>query len=223
MIWGNNMKFTNLFRALSGSTLLEKAYGETEKVHKATHQMFLNSVDCIGDKSMSCDISVIQKDKEINREIIEIRRELFNYVSTSSNPNISAVLSLTSIVIDYERIGDYSKNIAQLPFVVKGRLTNEHYNKRIQTMHGMLKQIFDMTGRAFIKENEEEAKEAVRMHEKVKKLHLNILQKMDADDNVSRQEAIFYALLSNFFRRINAHLSNICTAIYQPFPKIGFA
>lgn len=217
------MKFTSLFRALSGSTLLEKAYSETERVHRATLQMFLNSVDSITGGSMSCEVSVIQKDKEINREIVDIRRELFNYVSISSNPNIAAVLSLTSIVIDYERIGDYSKNIAQLPTVVKGRLTNEYYSERILRMNRMLKQIFDLTGRAFIKENEEEAKEAVRIHEKVKKLHLDLLQKMDVDENLSRQEAIFYALLSNFFRRINAHLSNICTAIYQPFPKIGFA
>jgi len=185
--------------------------------------MFLNSVNCIMDESQSCDVSVIQKDKEINREIVGIRRELFNYVSTSSNPNISAVLSLTSIVIDYERIGDYTKNIAQLPSVVKGRLSNDHYNERIIEMNRILEKIFDLTGRAFIKENEEEAKEAVEMHEMVKELHLGILQKMDVDENVSRQEAIFYALLSNFFRRINAHLSNICTAIYQPFPKIGFA
>jgi len=175
------------------------------------------------DSSISCDVSVIRKDKDINREIIEIRRHLFNYTASSSDPNLSTVLSLTSIVIDYERIGDYSKNIAQLPSVVQGRLTNANYTKLIEEMYEMLITLFGITRKAFSLENEEEAKEGVRIHEKVKRLHLRILQEIDMDKEVTRQEAIIFALLANFLRRINAHLSNICTAIYQPFPKIGFA
>ena len=217
------MKFSNLFGALSGSTLLEKSYTTTEKVHDATKMMFESSFGCVMDESLSCDISVVQKDKEINRQIIEIRRQLFNYVSTSSNPNVSGVLSLTSIVIDYERIGDYTKNISQLPSIVTGRLTNGYYNDKVLEMYELLKKLFAITKRAFTAENEEEAKEGVRIHETVKDLHLKILREIDSDRKVTRQEAIVYVLLSGFFRRINGHLSNICTAIYQPFPKIGFA
>ena len=217
------MKFANLFSALSGTSLLEKTYTRVEEIHGSTRQMFESSFQCVMDSSISCDVSVIRKDKDINREIIEIRRHLFNYTASSSDPNLSTVLSLTSIVIDYERIGDYSKNIAQLPSVVQGRLTNANYTKLIEEMYEMLITLFGITRKAFSLENEEEAKEGVRIHEKVKRLHLRILQEIDMDEEVTRQEAIIFALLANFLRRINAHLSNICTAIYQPFPKIGFA
>ncbi len=30
------------------------------------------------------------------------------------------------------------------------------------------------------------------------------------------------ALLSGYFRRINAHLANICTGVLHPFPALGF-
>ncbi|MDP7264369.1 MAG: PhoU domain-containing protein [Candidatus Thermoplasmatota archaeon] len=217
------MKFTNLFRALSGHELLERTYKQTGRVHDKTRDMFENSFGCIMGKIPECDLTVIKKDKEINREIIEIRRRLFNYVSTSRNPNFSAALSLTSIIIDYERIGDYTKNIAQLLSVLSGRPETESYNDRLMDMYDLLIEIFTLTKRAFENEDEEKAKVAVQTHEKVKKMHLEILQSIDRDENIGRQEALIYALLLNFLRRINGHLSNICTATYRSFPKIGFA
>jgi len=217
------MKFTNLFRALSGHELLEQIYTQTGKVHDATRDMFENSFGCVMGKIPECGLTVIQRDKDINREIIDIRRRLFNYVSTSRNPNFSAALSLTSIIIDYERIGDYTKNIAQLLSVLSGRPANESYNERLMNMYEMLINIFTMTDRAFGKEDEEKAREAVQAHEKVKKMHLDILQSIDRDENIGRQEALVYALLLSFLRRINGHLSNICTAAYRAFPNIGFA
>ncbi len=217
------MKFTNLFRALSGHELLERTYKQTGRVHDETRDMFENSFGCIMGKIPECELTVIQRDKDINREIIEIRRRLFNYVSTSRNPNFSAALSLTSIIIDYERIGDYTKNIAQLLSVLSGRPANVSYNDKLMDMYELMLEIFTLTNSAFANEDDKKAKEAVLAHEKVKKMHLDILQSIDRDENIGRQEALIYALLLSFLRRINGHLSNICTAAYRPFPKIGFA
>ena len=217
------MKFTNLFKALSSHELLEKIYVQTGRVHDATQEMFENSFGCVMGSIPDCELSVIRRDKGINREIIDIRKRLFNYVSTSQNPNVSAALSLTSIIIDYERIGDYTKNIVQLLSVLEGRPANAHYNEKIMEMYRLLIDIFAMTNRAFGDEDEEKAREAVTVHEKVKEMHIDILQSIDRDENVARQEAVIYALLLSFLRRINGHLSNICTAAYRPFPNIGFA
>ena len=153
------MKFTNLFKALSGHELLERTYAQTGRVHDETRDMFENSFGCIMGKIPECELTVIEKDKEINREIIKIRRRLFNYVSTSRNPNFSASLSLTSIIIDYERIGDYTKNIAQLLSVLSGRPANQCYNDKLMDMYELLIEIFTLTNTAFGNEDEEKAKE----------------------------------------------------------------
>jgi hypothetical protein len=45
---------------------------------------------------------------------------------------------------------------------------------------------------------------------------------LNEDEKILTTNAISYALLTGYFRRINAHLANICTGVLHPFPALGF-
>ena len=42
------------------------------------------------------------------------------------------------------------------------------------------------------------------------------------DKNMSTSDAVSLAMYARYLKRINAHLTNIASAIVNPFPRIGF-
>jgi phosphate uptake regulator len=186
---------------LTKAPLLENAYNDASEMHKLAKEMFEESTKCL----IGCDVDVAKKlgleDKRINKREKRVRRKVMEYLAVTSAPNLNASLVLISIVIDYERIGDLCKNIAQLCIEYK---------------------MFDLTLVAMEQSDEEKAKEVIAIHDKVKGIHNSIIKKLNEDDKISTTNAISYALLTGYFRRINAHLANICTGVLHPFPALGF-
>ena len=135
---------------------------------------------------------------------------------------LNASLILISIVIDYERIGDLCKNIAQACIEYPADFADEEYARDINKIISNLSKMFDLTLAAIEKSDPEKAKEAISHHDKVKVIHNNIIKRLNEDEAVSTTNAIGYAMLTGYLRRINAHLANICTGVLHPFPSLGF-
>ena len=216
------MSFKRIYDALTKAPLLEKAYNDASGMHKLAKEMFEESSKCL----IGCDISVAKKlsleDKRINKCEKEIRREVMEYLAVTTAPNLNASLVLISIVIDYERIGDLCKNIAQLCIEYPADFGDKDYVKDINEIKANLSNMFDLTLIAMEQSDEEKAKEVIGIHDKVKGIHNGIIQRLNEDEKVSTTNAISYALLTGYFRRINAHLANICTGVLHPFPALGF-
>ncbi len=47
-------------------------------------------------------------------------------------------------------------------------------------------------------------------------------QILKPDNNLTTADAVCLALYARYLKRINAHLTNIASAIVNPFPRIGF-
>ena len=99
---------------------------------------------------------------------------------------------------------------------------DEEYAIAINQIKNNLSKMFDLTLVAIEKSDPEKAKEAISHHDKVKVLHNDIIKKLNEDANISTTNAISYAMLTGYFRRINAHLANIATSVLHPFPALGF-
>ncbi|UCE36325.1 MAG: hypothetical protein JSW00_12420 [Thermoplasmata archaeon] len=216
------MSFKRIYDALTKAPLLEKAYNDAWKMHALVKEMFEESSKCL----IGCDISVAKKlsleDKRINKAEKKIRREVMEYLAVTTAPNLSASLILISIVIDYERIGDLCKNIAQVCIEYPADFDDEEYVKDINEIKNNLSKMFDLTLVAIEQSDTEKAKEAIGIHDNIKEIHNSIIKRLNEDEKISTTNAISYALLTGYFRRINAHLANICTGVLYPFPALGF-
>jgi phosphate uptake regulator len=135
---------------------------------------------------------------------------------------LNAALILASIVIDYERIGDYCKNIAQLSLLFPTKLKDDEFMKIINHMKDSILGAFDLTYQAFQKDNTKKAKQVIKGHEGLKNLHSVLVQKINENKKLDVKNAIVYASLASYFRRVSAHLKNICSGVINPFPELGF-
>ena len=216
------MPYKTFYNLLTKGSLLEEAFGESDHIHDLTHRMFTQSLKALLEHHEPSCIDVVHTDRLVNAKFVSIRRKLFEYLSISSAPNVSASLILSNVTIDYERIGDYCKNIAQLIEWHPSELKRDRYYDWIVTMRDWIERMFGLTKEAMLKENEEMARESVGLHGKIKDTHHQIIHALNDDTTISVREAIVIAMVGGHLRRVSAHLANICTGILRPFPSMGF-
>lgn len=216
------MGFKSLYNFLTKGTLLEEAFDESDSIHDLTYEMFRNSVRALIEHDKQLRDEVIKNDKIVNRKFIRIRRKIFEYLSISAAPNISACLILSNVAIDYERIGDYCKNIAQLVHWYPVECAECRYLDWIKEINSSIEIMFNGTKEALDKEDTEQAEMVLKQHAAIKGIHTSIVDALNKDTEITVQEAIVYAKMGGFLRRISAHLGNICTGVLRPFPKMGF-
>ncbi len=217
------MSFRRIYDALTKGPMIEEAYGKVEGMHDLSRENFEAAMDCLfGGEEKACARKVVAEDKRLNRMEIEIRKEVFQYLAISSAPNVNASLILVSTVIDYERIGDICKNIAQLPQLFPLKLEEDYYSKQMNVSKKKILTIFDLTITA-VKEGElEKAKKAMRLHDEIKDIHDEMIKRLNREKDFTVRQGMFYALLGYYIRRINGHLGNICSTAITSFPEMGF-
>lgn len=216
------MSFKSFYNLLTKGSLLEEAFEESEHIHDLTKEMFSQAMKALIEDDRELSAEVVKTDKIVNKEFINIRRKLFEYLSISSAPNISACLILSNVAIDYERIGDYCKNIGQLGEWYPMEFKPNKYLDHIRTISENILLMFDSTKEALINEDEERAQEVIGLHGKIKEIHNEIVHALNFDDDISVMEAIVIATMGGYLRRVSAHLGNICTGVLRPFPRMGF-
>jgi phosphate uptake regulator len=216
------MPFREVWDAITKSKMLVKIWEDAGLMHKESKKMFKLSFNCLVncDDKVACNLS--EEDIRINKYEVKIRNEILEYLAINRSPNLNASLILSSIVIDYERIGDYCKNIAQLTLLFPTKLTEDRYMKLINEMKEAIIKSFDLTYKAFQKDDKNKAKNMIKGHENLKNLHSDLVKKINENKKLDVHKAIVYASLATYLRRISAHLKNICSGVINPFPELGF-
>lgn len=216
------MSFKIIYNYLTKGSLLEDAFETSDDIHDETHNMFQHATKCLIDHNIELKDEVIKADRKVNKGFIDIRRKIFEYLSISAAPNISACLILSNVAIDYERIGDYCKNIAQLIDSFPVKFEEGVYKQNIIEMTNRIDRMFNNTKEAMNDEKEEQARKVIEDHSKIKEIHGKIVESLNNDKDITVKEAIVIAKMGGYLRRVSAHLGNICTGVIRPFPKMGF-
>ena len=109
----------DIIRLFRSEGALQEAYDESILMLKASHGMFDDSVAALHAEG-TLETDIYGRDRRINKHERSVRRKIVTHMSVSTKPDINLGLVLTAIVIDIERIGDYTKNIVELAAAVEG-------------------------------------------------------------------------------------------------------
>jgi phosphate uptake regulator len=217
------MAFKEIYDALTRGSILDDAFDEIEEMNEQSKSMFRDSFKCLLDDKCNIAERICGEDKLINRLEVQVRTKVLKYLAFNTSPDLSGALYLISIVIDYERIGDYCKNIAQLKLLYPTILDDDQYRKDVIAMYGRIIKMFDLTKAALQEDDEKKAKTVMGMHEEgTKRKHADLARRLTEDKEIDARKAIIYALLTNNLRRISAHLRNVASGVIQPIPQLGY-
>ena len=213
-------QIVTLFR--SGGPL-QDAYDEAILMLRASHDMFDHAVKQLHAEG-ALETDIYKRDQQLNKSERRVRRKIITHMSVSAKPDINLGLVLTAIVIDIERIGDYTKNIVELAGTVPGPFDGLE-------LHGEVTEIEEALGRMFYDIVPALEGSDVARARGIIGSHTIIAAKVDeqlpalcSGEALSGRSghAVTVTLYLRYLKRVSAHLKNVATSVVNPYHRIGF-
>jgi len=219
--------FKDLVSIWKSEDNLSQAWNESNDMLHLSHEMFNDAVDALrsGEKNKVLK-SIKLRDEKINNYHREIRKKVVTYYSVSKDvTNIDSGLVLINIVVDIERIGDYSKNILDLAKHYPKKFVSEKFSDDLRTIEKAVIERFSTTVGAVEDMDEKIANDLLSTYrDDLGKISDDLVaSSISGKVEIGKEnKTASVALYARYLKRIGAHLKNITTAIINPFESIGY-
>ena len=213
-------QIVQLFR--SGGPLQE-AYDEAILMLRASHDMFDHAVTALHAKGTP-KTDIYKRDQQLNKYERRVRRKIVTHMSVSAKPDINLGLVLTAIVIDIERIGDYTKNIVELASAVPGPFDGLELHDEVVGIEQTMGQMFDDIVPALEESDVVRARGIIKSHTTIASKVDKQVRALCSGEALSGRagHAVTVALYLRYLKRVSAHLKNVATSVVNPYHRIGF-
>ena len=219
--------FKDLVTIWNSEDSLSQAWTSSNEMLHLSHEMFIDSVNALrsGEKNKVIK-SIKLRDEEINQYHRDIRKKVVTYYSVSKDvTNINSGLVLINMVVDIERVGDYTKNILDLAKYYPKKLRSEKISEDLRIIEQAVIERFQNTVKAVEEMDEIAAKELIKSYRSdLGKLSDNLVASSISGDLKIGEEhmASSMVLYARYLKRIGAHLKNITSVVINPFESIGY-
>ncbi|MCK4872750.1 MAG: hypothetical protein KAS72_08510 [Phycisphaerales bacterium] len=217
--------FRQLFTALRSVKHIDADFAKLEQMLEHTHWMFDQAVAVLerAVDAASVQDALYERDIKVNKLEREIRGDLVRHLSINPGKDVAACLTLMSIAKDAERIGDYCKGVFEVGRFFTQPFEVEAYQAPVDQLRAEVSGLFDTTRRLFSESDRSRARETLRIIADIKKRCDRInTQLLRESDSLGTPEAVAYSLLARHFKRVAAHLGNICTAVFSDVERLDF-
>ena len=218
--------FKQIFEIFKSDSLYEQALVECHEMLDIDLTMFKASVQSLRKSdSADIDIDIFAMDKKINEFERDVRRKIMTHLAVGSREDVGSGLVLVSVVIDIERIGDYTKNIYDLAVNHPKKLNGGSVENRLAEIEKTSFNLFKESTQAFKNQNIQKARGLMGYYKE------NISTQSDAITNdiisgkisdLNTGSASAVGLYARYLKRIAAHSRNLISSIVNPFERIGY-
>jgi len=218
--------FKQIFEIFKSDSLYEQALSECHEMLDIDLTMFKESIKSLRESDTTeIKIDIFAMDKKINEFERDVRRKVMTHLAVGGKEDIGSGLVLVSVVIDIERIGDYTKNIYDLAVNHPKKLFGGSLEDRLAVIEKISFNLFEESIKAFKDQNIEKARGLMGHYKE------NISSQSDAITNeiimgeisdLDVGSAAAVGLYSRYLKRIAAHSRNIISSIVNPFERIGY-
>jgi len=217
--------YKELLTIFKKDSLLDIAFARTYEMIDITGKMYHEVIKRLRkDKKYTFSFDIRDQDLAVNKFEREVRRRVFNHLCVSGIEDLNSGLILISIIIDLERIGDYTKNMVELSESLDSCLHGGKFNEDLTKIEKALEDTFKRVRLSFELGDEDDAGALLDEYKWVNKLcdqrtndYLN-----EKDQTISSGESVALTLYFRYLKRINSHLRNVASSIVNPFHRIGF-
>ena len=207
----------DLIHAWRGRDLLSEMLDEFQQMLLDCEWMFrtVGAVLLRQERPETVHDEFFARDREINSREKEIRRRIVEDLSLRREADVPACLVLMSVVKDAERIGDYCKNVYEVACLYAKGFDEGTYVAPLKEVRVETEGLLGKTRAAFAEVRGEAALEVIRASRVIGDRCDDMIAGL-IRDRLPTDEAVAYALLFRYFKRIAAHLANICSSVTGP-------
>ncbi|MFH1278090.1 MAG: PhoU domain-containing protein [Candidatus Eisenbacteria bacterium] len=207
----------------SKESLCDEAFRESLVMLGQCLGMFEDAVASLRNEGVPVG-DIYARDRMINKFQRRVRRNIVTHLAVSSNPDITSSLALTAVIIDIERIGDYTKNIVELATVHERPFDGGDLDDEIREFEQTVRRLFQTLPAALENSDMDTARQIIGDHQvlsdRVEELIESLITGRVMNDNSG--EAVTAALYLRYLKRVSAHLKNVASSIVNPYYRIGF-
>ena len=218
--------FKQIFEIFKSDSLYEQALGQCHEMLDIDLTMFKESIKSLRESdSAEIDIDIYEMDKKINEFERDVRRKIMTHLAVGGKEDIGSGLVLVSVVIDIERIGDYTKNIYDLAVNHPKKLNGGSVEDRLAEVEKISFNLFEESIQAFKNQDIKKAsglmgnyKEFISSQSDA--ITNEIIVGKIGDLEVGTASAV--GLYARYLKRIAAHSRNLISSVVNPFERIGY-
>ncbi len=219
------LRFREIYEIWKRDNSLRQALNDAHSMLERTDRMFQESRKSLRESDTGeIGIKIYEEDRMVNHYQQEVRRKVLRYLAITGGINVVPGLVLTSIVIDIERIGDYTKNIVELAVVHPDKLTGGRYEEDLKKIESSVGGIFNQIVSILRSMNKEAARTLIRdnlwIRKRCDEINLDLIRGKEA--LLSLGDAVALALYVRYLKRVAAHLLNILSSVVNPVERIGY-
>ena len=219
--------FDRVISLWKSEDLLSQAWEESFQMMVLSNEMFSAAIRYLrrGEKIKTLK-NLKKRDREINEFQKSVRKKVVTHFSISQKvEDFPSGLVLLNIVVDVERLGDYTKNILDLAIHYPDPLVSEDCLNSLKEIEDDILSRFTDTLTAIEQQDEKLAKKLLKSY---RKSFSNISDKI-VNDGISgkqgykdQKEAASVTLYARYLKRVGGHLKNITTTMLNPYEEIGY-
>ena len=219
--------FDRVISLWKSEDLLSQAWEDSFQMMVLSNEMFSAAIRYLrrGEKIKTLK-NLKKRDREINEFQKSVRKKVVTHFSVSQKvEDFPSGLVLLNIVVDVERLGDYTKNILDLAIHYPDPLVSEECLSSLKEIEDNIQSRFADTLVAIEKQDEKLAKKLLKSYRKSfsnisdKIVNNGISGKQEYKD---QKEAAAVTLYARYLKRIGGHLKNITTTMLNPYEEIGY-
>lgn len=214
-----------IIQLLKRDNLMVQALNECYEMVDICRAMLDASVTSLRQRDdASIDLDIKALDKKLNAFERDVRRKVMTHLSIVKAGDLSSGLVLVSIVIDLERIGDYSKNIYDLAVSHPARLDAGPLEAEVKAIERLAEDHFERSMLAFKASDDVAARQLMDSYKAdisgaCARIEARLVR---GEIDLPAAEAVTVALYLRFLKRISSHARNLVSAVANPFPRIGY-
>lgn len=199
------------------SSLVESAYDDFSTMLQQSARMMDAATDYVFEGKRP-EIDLDEMDDVVDDSERMIRRTVLQHLSVNPQQDLVASLILVSMVQDAERIGDFTRGLTEVREYGKHPVEGP-FAADLREEAAKIRAAFEACEQAFTEGEKEPAESVIRGHLETKAKLEEITGRIAASD-LTPDMVIVYVGTARILRRISAHLSNIASAVVQPFDRV---
>ena len=206
-------------------TKLESDYdallGEISKLSSLTVEAYQNTLNALKTLDVEIALQIIKSDQNIDDLQEEIQEEA-TILIVRQQPvasDLRKILMIMRLANEYERIADYTKNLAEYIILIKQNESIEHYQKNVDKLVKMLEIVINMLKlviEGLRTEDKTKVKEAADMDKQVDEIYQELLASLITHIQVVDGKVFGTAnaiLINKYIERAGDHVTNIAEEV----------
>ena len=219
--------FREIVNLWKSEDLLSQAWDESYKMMMLSNEMFTQAIKYLREGENDETIRMLKKrDVEINTFQRDVRKKVVTHYAISQDiDDLPNGLVLLNMVVDVERVGDYTKNILDLALNHPNIIKSEEFSEDLYHVEQEVISRFSKTIEAIHTQDADVAQSMmVSYKETLTSISDDIVNGCISGEITLGDESktVSLALYARYLKRIGAHLKNITTVLVNPFDAVGY-